>query len=145
MLLEVGIDGRPTRLELETEAGLLTLHPQHGGAAMHGNTVTPWGMHHHALRWSAAHMLVVMGAPVTAAVAVRLLADRVGVGEGATVPAVEVTPGLVVRQATWRVARVAPERWRMLPADRGPIDTVELGENGVPMLHEGEIWPLELD
>lgn len=112
---------------------------------MHGNTVTPWGMHHHALRWSSAHVLVVVGAPVAAAVAVRLLAERVGVGEGVSVPAIEVAPGLVVREATWRVARVATHRWQLLPADGGSVEAVEIDLDGILLLPDGETWPLELD
>jgi hypothetical protein len=146
LLLEVAPDGRPVKLELASEAGLLSLHPEPAADAIHGNTVTPWGMHHHALRWSPAHVLVVTGSPVTATVAVRLLAERVGVGEGASIPVVEVSGGLVVRAATWRVARVAEARWRLLAADGGDILTVEPDAYGVPGgLDDAETWPLELD
>ena len=44
--LEVAPNGRVTRLELTTGAGLLTLHPEPDESALHGNVVTPTGIRH---------------------------------------------------------------------------------------------------
>lgn len=144
ILLEVATDGRVTKLEVASPDGLLTLHPDRDGAELHGNTVTPTGMRHHALAWSLDHLLVVAGSPVTAAAAAVALADRVGEGEGMSVPAVEVGAELAVRAATWRVARTGDRRWRLLPADGGEIVTVVLDADGAPTdLAEGATWPLE--
>lgn len=144
LLLEVDRRGRPTRLELASPDGLLTLHPEPAHGKLYGNTVTPTGMRHHALPWSDAHLLVVAGSPVTGAVAAAALAHRVGVGEGCSVPAVEVGAALGVRPATWRVARTAERRWRLLAADGGEVITVELDDNGVADgLAGAAAWPLE--
>ncbi len=64
LLIEVDPDGRWTRLELATARGLLTLHPEPGGAAVHGNVVTPHGVEPLAFPWSRRHHLVVAGEPV---------------------------------------------------------------------------------
>jgi hypothetical protein len=68
LLVEVNRDGRWTRLELATARGILTLHPEPDGAAVHGNVVTPDGVVPLAFDWSAGHRLVVAGEPVAAAV-----------------------------------------------------------------------------
>jgi hypothetical protein len=146
LLLEVDAGGRPTRLELAGADALLTLHPSGDGRRLHGNVVRRAGIDHVELPWSPDHVLVVVGSPITAAVAASWLQGRVGVGEGDTVPAVEVRPDLRVRPATWRVARVGERRWRLVAADAGPDMTVDLDDSGVPAAFPGErTWPLELD
>lgn len=146
LLLEVAPDGRVTRLELAAPDGLLTLHPDRSGTELHGNTVTPHGMRHHAFAWSAGHLLVVAGSPITAAAAAVTLTTQVGEGEGTSVAVVEVGPGLAVRAATWRIARTGARRWRLLPADGGEIVTVVLDAAGAPTgLEDGATWPLEDD
>lgn len=146
VLLEMASDGRVAKLEVATSDGLLTLHPDRGGTELHGNTVTPHGIRHHAFAWSAGHLLVVAGSPITAAAAAGALATRVGEGEGTSAPVVEVGAGLVVRAATWRIARTGARRWRLLPADGGEIVTVDLDAAGAPTgLDDGAAWPLEHD
>jgi hypothetical protein len=145
LLLEVAPDGRPSKLELAGAGGLLTLHPDEGGGLLHGNVVRQTGIEHVSIPWSADHVLVVTASPVTAAVAARWLAGRTGVGEGASVKAVEVGPDLHPRPATWRVARFGEDRWHLGPAGSGDGVTVDLDEAGIPMGYAGErAWPLEL-
>ncbi len=146
LLLEVAVDGRPTRLELAGADTLLTLHPSADGLHLHGNVAHGAGIEHVELAWSPDHVLVVAGSPITAAVAASWLQGRVGAGEGDTIPAVEVRPDLQVRAATWRVARVGERRWRLVAADAGPDITVDLDDSGVPAVFSGDrTWPLELD
>jgi hypothetical protein len=145
LLLEVDTGGRPTRLELAGADALLTLHPSDDGLRLHGNVVRPAGIEHVDLPWSPDHMLVAAGSPITAAAAASWLEGRVGVGEGETVPAVEVRQQLQVRPATWRVARVGERRWRLVAADGGADMTVDLDDSGVPAAFAGDrTWPLEL-
>jgi hypothetical protein len=144
-LLEVEPDGVPAKLELASPDGLLTLHPEADGRSLHGNVVRAGGVEHVALPWSERHLLVAGGSPVTAAVAARRLAGVIGVGEGWTVPAVEVQPELRVREATWRVARVAERRWHLVAADGGALITVDLDPLGIPVrLADEARWPLEV-
>jgi hypothetical protein len=103
------------------------------------------GIEHVTLPWSDEHLLFVGTSPVAAAVAAATLRTRVGGGEGASVPAVEVGPDLGVKAATWRIARVRERRWRMLAADGGPSLVVELDVDGIPTADDAESWPLELD
>ncbi len=145
VLLEVAQGGSLARVEVAGPDGLLTLHPAPDLSMLHGNVVRAEGVEHVALPWSPEHVLMVGASPVTAAVAVVLLASRVGVGEGASIPVLEVADALVIRRATWRVARTGDHRWRLLAADGGPSVLLETDADGVPTgLLDGVGWPLEL-
>lgn len=141
--METSPDGAVLRLEAATADGLLTLHPADGG--MHGNVVRADGVTHLSLPWSAAHVLIVAGAPATAAAAARLLRARLDVGEGRSVPGILVNPLLGVRPVTFRVLRVGPRGWRFIVADTGAETGVTLDLAGLPSLDEGVGWPLELE
>ena len=143
VLLETDPLGRVARLEVTTAAGLLTLHPD--GDMLHGNAVRPTGVTHLAFPWSEGHILLVAGAPATAAAAARGLASRLGVGEGRTVSGVLVAPTLDARSVTFRVARVGPRGWWFVVADTGEEIGVTLDLDGIPALPTAEAWPLELD
>jgi hypothetical protein len=142
LLLETAPDGRLAKLELATAAGLLSLHPE--GEALHGNVVRPGGMDHLALGWTPDDLLLVVGTPTTAAAAARTLVDRVGIGQGQTIRGVSVDLALVVRPATFRVARVGPRGWWFVTADSGQQTGVTLDLDGIPLLAEPLDWPLEL-
>lgn len=144
LLVETAPDGRLVRLELATGEGLLTLHPGGDPTRLHGNVVRASGIDHVSLPWSEAHVLLAGASPVTAAIAVAGPAANVGVGEGANVPAVEVGIDLRPRLATWRVARTALRRWRLLALDGGPALLLETDDDGLPTSPDGEAWPLEL-
>ena len=144
LLLEVDPDGRVQKLEIGAPAGLLTLHPDAGSSTLHGNIVRVTGVEHVALPWSPGHALLAGASPITGGVAALALAATIGPGEGATFPAVEVAEDLSVRRATWRAARVAERRWRLLAADGGASVFVELGPDGVPAGLDGAAtWALE--
>ncbi len=115
LLLEADPEGRWTRLELATAAGILTLHPEPDGGAVHGNVVTGEGVVPLAFDWSPAHRLVVAGEPVAAA--------ALGVPDGVSgAPG----PGLIVgRDLSITVA--------------GVVDPVVAPRAGLP----GPSWPLE--
>jgi len=143
VLLETGPDGGVGKLEVTTAEGLLTLHP--AGGTLHGNAVRPTGVTHIALPWTDDRILLVAGTPATAAAAARVLVGTLGVGEGRTVAGVLVTPTLVVRSVTFRVARVGPRGWRFIVADTGHEIGVTLDRDGIPALEAPETWPLEVD
>ena len=143
LLLETRPDGSVAKLELATAAGLLTLHPE--GSMLHGNVARPTGLEHVALPWPARGLLLVVGSPATAAAATRLLEPHVGVGEGHTLPGVSVGVTLAVEPATFRVARLAERRWVFVAAATGETLAVDLDEDGIACLRDGDSWPLELD
>jgi hypothetical protein len=146
LLLEVDPDGRLQKLEVAAPAGLLTLHPEPGGAVLHGNVVRSSGVEHVTLPWAAGHVLLAGGSPITGVVAADELTGLVGVGEGRSFAAVEVAEDLSIRRATWRAARVGDRRWLLLAADGGPSVQVTLEDDGTPAgLDGGESWPLEAD
>jgi hypothetical protein len=66
LILELDPAGQWSRLELATSDGILTLHPEPDGSAVHGNVVTPNGVRPLALAWSAAHRLLLLDDPVAA-------------------------------------------------------------------------------
>jgi hypothetical protein len=144
LLLEVTSTGDIGKLELASPAGLLTLHPEPDASTLHGNVVRPSGVEHVTLPWSPGHALLAGASPVTGVVAALRLEALVGVGEGASFPAIEVAGDLSIRRATWRAARVGERRWRLLAGDGSVSLAVELDDDGAPAgLDEGTGWPLE--
>lgn len=121
LLLETDPEGRVTRLELSSAAGLLTLHPERGDAALHGNVARPAGVDHHAFDWSPAHALLVDGSLATlAALARRGPAGRIAI--------LRVGDDLVPSADTLDVDRLA----------------VALDADGIAT-GDGPSWPLEAD
>jgi hypothetical protein len=144
LLLEVGADGRPARIELATPSGLLTLHPEANGS-LHGNAVTAGGVRHLTFDWSEGHELEIEGNPIPAAVSAARLAATVRAGEGSTVPVVVVGADLAVRVADRRFERLdAAGSWRI--AGEGRAVLLEVDADGLPVWPApAEAWPLELD
>lgn len=145
LLLEIDPAGRFAHLEASSPAGLLTLHPGSNQATLDGNVVRASGVEHVTLPWSPQHILMLGASPVTAVVAAVQLTRRLGVGEGLSVPAVDVDDHLAPRGATWRVARVGERRWRLLAADGAFSLAVALDDDGAPAdLEASQTWPMEL-
>jgi hypothetical protein len=149
LLLEVSVDGRASRLELGTSAGLLTLHPEASGG-LHGNVVTTDAIRHLALPWTDDHELEVEPLALSGAVTARRLDRRLAAGERIDVPVVAVGAGLSVREATRRYTRVDAVTWRIEGDDPGRVLSVD--DRGLPVwtARGGESvlareWPLELD
>ena len=142
LLLEVDADGRVSRVELTTAAGLLTLHPEADETELHGNVTTPDGMRHLAFAWSPEHELQVEGRPLASAVAARHLAPRIRVGEGTEVPMIVIDTVLQLRTAIVLVERPAEDRW--LFEREGMVELFALDADGVPVgLADALDWPLE--
>jgi hypothetical protein len=78
LTMETTPDGRLDRLELATDRGMLTLHPDSGRGALHGNVVTADGVRHLELPWSPEHALVVDDEPLALEAAVARLVDPIG-------------------------------------------------------------------
>jgi hypothetical protein len=147
LLLEVDVAGRPSRLELTTPAGMLTLHPEEGSARLHGNVVAAAGMRHLALPWSEHHGFEIASRPIATAVTAHRLARSTAVGEGRTVPVVVIDADLRLAETTRRYTRIAAGEWRVetVPGEAPPV-VLAIDDRGVPVLpaHARE-WPLELD
>jgi hypothetical protein len=139
VLLEVDLAGRPSRLELTTPAGLLTLHPSAIGLEIHGNVVTTTGegVRPLAFAWGPEHELEVVGRPLATAVGLHRRRERILAGASEEVEVLTVSPALDVIAARRRVVRLSETRWR--------VGTIELAidADGLPL--GGLRWPLEPD
>lgn len=150
LLLEVDLDGRPSRLELTTTAGMLTLHPDATGRTLHGNVVTADGVRHLGLSWGDEHGLEIEGRPIATAVTAHHLSRSLAVGDEREVPVVAVTADLAVGAAIRRFVRVGETEWRIerVGGTTGAAGAAILSVDvrGVPAGLEGGVeWPLELD
>lgn len=143
-LLELDPVGRWTRLEIASSAGLLTLHPDPAGASVHGNTVTPDGMRHHAIPWTPEHRLILPGSIVGLATLAASLTGTVGVGETSDVAGLAVDPWLHVDEVAIEAARPAADRWRLAIAGEVP-DEIRLDGRGWPIVAGAAEWPLEIE
>lgn len=122
MLMEIGVDGRFTRLELASPSGLLTLHPEPGGATVEGNIVDGHGVRPISLPWGPGRVLWVRETPIP-----EILTRRTGGGSARTVVGLAIDPDL----------RVRPD---VRPGEgSGPL----ADERGVPILDAAAEWDLE--
>jgi hypothetical protein len=144
LLLEASTDGRPTRLEMTTRAGLLTLHPESDESALHGNVVTPAGIRHLAFPWSPEHELFIVASPASATIGIRRFAQRMVVGAGATVDLVYVDDELQPRPARWRVERIGTHGWHLHDIDGSEERRLTVSNDGRPILLDELFWRLEV-
>jgi hypothetical protein len=147
LLLEVRPDGRLSRLELTTPAGMLTLHPDEAGRVLHGNAVGADGVRHLRLAWSDEHGVEVADRPIAAAVTAHRLAGSVAVGEGRDVPVLRIGVDLGIVPARQRYDRIGEGEWRIAPlTDGAAAFAMRIDERGIPTsLEDAAEWPLELD
>jgi hypothetical protein len=145
LLIESATSGRPTRLELATNAGLLTLHPEPDEAGLHGNTVTPAGIRHHDLPWSANHVLLVEGSPLSDAVAVGAVANRLDVGGGSWFGAVVVDRALVPRVGQTLIVRFDASIYAITMPSSGEERRIIVDAKGLPAAGTVTTWELERD
>ena len=143
LLLESTDAGRPARLEMTTQAGLLTLHPEPDESAMHGNVVGADGVRHLAFPWSAEHDLQVFGSTAALTATLRRLDRLIPAGEAHTLDLLQIDDDLTPRPARWSFERISQREWRLQDTD-GPAErrfTTE--DDGRPILADAVTWPLE--
>ncbi|MFL5684613.1 MAG: hypothetical protein ACJ77D_01035 [Chloroflexota bacterium] len=144
LLLEASTDARPTRLEITTRAGLLTLHPEPDQSALHGNVVTSDGIRHLAFPWSPKHELFIVASPASATIAIRRFARSVVVGAAVDVDFVYVDDELEPRPARWRAERTGPQAWHLQDVDGSEERRLTVADDGRPILLDEDFWPLEV-
>jgi hypothetical protein len=114
-LLELDVEGRFARLELETLQGMLTLHPDADRGSAHGNIVRPDGGEPLDMRWSDAEALAIDGDPFGSAV------------------------------ARWRGRGwVVGTDLTLRRGDGGGPRALELDDRGIPRLDDAREFPLEV-
>jgi hypothetical protein len=114
-LAELDDRGLFARLELTTDAGLLTFHPEPDSTSAHGNVVGPDGVRPIAMPWEAGWGIEVEGDPFGSAVL------------GSREPMLLVAADLSLRQT----------------ADEPSAPPLTLDDRGIPVLAGGREWPLE--
>ena len=119
LLLETHPDGRFAHIELSTATGLLTLHPEADGT-LHGNVITEAGIRHiEGLPWTPRSIVLVDGSALGSAAALRTLVD--GVAHGVRI-SLELDV-VAIHEAI----------------------SVEVDDDGLPMLADAAAWPLEAE
>jgi hypothetical protein len=143
VLLEVSTDGRATRLEVTTRAGMLTLHPEPDDSALHGNVVSGEGVRHLAFAWSSDHVLLLLGSIAVATVELARLAAKVEVGSSTEFDVLRINDALDPRPARWSFERTGASEWLLRSPDGQEERRVRLDPSGRPILPEAADWPLE--
>jgi hypothetical protein len=144
LLLEASPSGRPTRLEMTTQTGLLTVHPEPDESSIHGNVVTAAGVRHLAFGWSADHELFVVGSPASATITLLRAAKRVVVGASTVVDVLRIDDRLEPQPARWRLERVTAAGWHLRDTAGDEERRVTVGADGRPILVDELTWPIEL-
>jgi hypothetical protein len=104
---------------LSTAAGLLTLHPEADGT-LHGNVITTLGIRHVVgLPWTPGSVVLVDGSALASAAALRTLVGNAADG-------VRVSLELDVVETHESVS-------------------LEVDDDGLPMLDDAAAWPLEAE
>ncbi len=143
VLLEVSRSGRPTRLEMTTAAGLLTLHPEPDESAIHGNVVGPDGVRHLAFAWSPEQEVLILDSPASAAITLRRLGPRSMVGARSTLDVLRIDDELEPRPVRWSFERVADRTWHLRDAAGSEERRLTVHDDGRPIVGEEVVWPLE--
>jgi hypothetical protein len=138
LLLETDPDGRFSHTELATAAGLLTLHPE-DDATLHGNVVTRQGIEHvTGIPWEPDGLLLVAGSVISVVASLTALHRRAAADGQTVCSGVTIDLSLRLDPAPMPVQRASPLRWRI-----GEAPLVEIDSEGLPLLRQGEAWPLE--
>jgi hypothetical protein len=149
LTVETTPDGRLGRLELATDRGMLTLHPDAAERALYGNVVGAEGVRHLALDWSLEHVLFVDDEPLALEAVMSRLVERIG----------DRSSVAIERPIVRLDRRLVPERGRLVleietngsTIARDPLtgESVRLAgpPSGRPLadLADAADWPLELE
>ena len=145
LLLETDPTGLFAHLELSTPTGLLTLHPETDGS-LHGHAVVgergeELGVEHVAgLAWTPDGLVIVEGSTICQVAAIHLLWQSTSEWSSTSRPAVVIPTTLWSEARPVRVERIRPKRWRF-----GGDPPIDVDDRGLPLLLDGQTWPLELD
>jgi len=145
LLLETDRNLRPTRLEMATASGLLTLHPDPSEVELHGNVVTASGIRHLRFDWGPDHELLVPGSPACASVTLGRLAGNLDTGGTRTVAMLRIDDALQPSPVAWQVTRIGPAAWSVRSVDGDEERSLSVGPDGLVVLRDTERWPLELE
>ena len=139
LLLELGPDGWFSHLELSTEGGLLTLHPE-GDGTLHGNAVTSDGVRHvQGQPWDPAGIVLVDGSIVSRLAAFPGLSSLIAPDTERAILVVRIPRDLRL-VADREVVRRDGVRWSI-----GELEQWSPDERGLLVAADSRDWPLEID
>jgi hypothetical protein len=139
LLLELGPDGWFSHLELSTEQGLLTLHPE-GDGTLHGNAVTASGVRHvRGVAWDPEGIVLIDGSIVSRLAAFPGLSSVIAPAAKREIHVVRVLRDLEL-VASRELVRCDGERWSI-----GELEKLVLDERGLLAGSHDDDWPLEVD
>ena len=149
LLLETDPDGRFAHLELSTDAGMLTLHPE-GDGTLHGNAVVDHGAAHlrdatgvehvRGLVWPSDGIALVEGSLISELATIHYLQQRIGAFSSHSQPAIWIPATLWLEVKPVRVERIDERRWLI-----GGSSVLVVDDRGLPARPVDSIWPLEED
>ena len=149
LLLETDPEDRFAHLELSTDVGLLTLHPE-GDGSLHGNAVVDHGESHlrdatgvehvRGLVWPGDGIALVEGSLICRLAGIHLLGQTMEPFTSRSQAAVWIPLTLWLEVRPVRMERIDDRRWRFADAD--PLEVDDLG---LPVLADASTWPLEED
>lgn len=138
LLLETDPSGWFSHLELSTEAGLLTLHPE-GDGTVHGNVVSARGVEHvRGLEWEPHGIVLVDGSIVCRLAAFPGLGSVVAAGSALEVLVLRITRDLRLLAAREAIERPAERRWVI-----GGLERIAVDAAGLLPSNGESTWPLE--
>lgn len=147
LLLETDPDGTFSHLELSTEAGLFTIHPESDGR-LHGNAVVDHreaglrdasGVEHiRGLVWPRDGIALVEGSLVCQLAAIHALRHTLEPASSRSQATAWIPLTLWLEIRPVRVERLDEGRWRF-----GGGDDLEVDGDGLPRADGGTTWPLE--
>ena len=147
LLLETDPDGRFAHLELSTDAGLLTLHPE-GDGTLHGNAVADHGEAHlrdatgvehiRGLVWPADGIALVDGSLICQLAGILALRSRLDAPASHSQPVIWIPDTLWLEVKPVRIERIDESRWKF-----GDSPAIDVDDRGLPARRDDSIWPLE--
>jgi hypothetical protein len=140
LLLETDPDGWFAHLELSTEAGLLTLHPE-GDGTLHGNVVTRGGIRHvRGLGWDPHGVVFVDGSVVSRLAGFAGLGALLEIGGSLDALVLRITRDLELLVGRETIERPADRQWAV-----GDLERIAVDADGLLPARGGTTWPLEDD
>jgi hypothetical protein len=142
LLLEMDPDGWFSHLELSTEEGLLTLHPE-GDGTLHGNAVTASGVRHvRGVAWDPHGMMLIDRSFVSTLAALPGLSSVIAPGTEREILVVQVPRDLELLSTREVVRRESRDReWWWI----GELEQIGPDERGLMLGTGARDWPLEAD
>ena len=144
ILIETEPDCLIHRLEMNTAAGLLTLHPDASGDTLHGNVVTQTGMRHLQIGWGRDRAILLDHSPGMMAIALTRLGRDQARGERRVAEVLRIDDALVPVATHVDLTRLDSGTWQLsVQGDASAAVSLDLDDDGLIATPGRISWPLE--